>query len=77
MSRSLLFPLPEGLEITAISDTPEAVVVRVMGFHFPPTTAIVVSTPHFDRVAWLSCCMPHVFLLRGGSCLALFRHGCC
>src|SRR5690348_16813845 len=35
-----------------------------MGFHFPPTTAIVVSTLHFVRVVEISCCIKHLFLLR-------------
>ena len=44
MSLSLLVPLPEGLEITAISDTPEAVVVRVLS-HRSSSHCPICSTP--------------------------------
>lgn len=44
MSLSLLLALPEGLEITAISDTPETVLVRVLS-HRSSSCCPVCSTP--------------------------------
>ncbi len=44
MPKTPLFPLPEGLEITSISDTPEEVLVRVTS-HRESSPCPLCSTP--------------------------------
>ena len=44
MPSTPLFPLPEGLEITSVSDTPEEVVVRVTS-HRTTSVCPLCSTP--------------------------------